>query len=232
MPWHDPVTDLGALMDAAVTEISRYVIAPAAVIHTAVLWSVFAHIIQHEQLGVDFAPRFAIQSATTICGKSTLLECVACLVPRDRISGSISTSSIFRLVDSLRPTLLIDEGDNFIHTTQGREALSVLNSGHRRRTAFVERTERTEDGQFEMVRFSTFTAIAFASIRLLPETLQNRSIVVILRRALSWREARTSSRQREPGAVRTAAQVHPVGPGSHRAARRRAGPPAREPQGR
>ena len=45
--------------------------------------------------------------------------------------------------------------------------------------------ERTEDGQFETKRFWTFTALAFASIRLLPETLQNRSIVVILRRALS-----------------------------------------------
>ena len=62
VPWHDPVTDLGALMDAAVTEISRYIVAPIEVIHTTVLWCVFAHIIQHEQLGVDFAPRLAIQS--------------------------------------------------------------------------------------------------------------------------------------------------------------------------
>ena len=88
-------------------------------------------------------------------------------------------------MDAQRPTLLIDEGDNFIHTSQGKEAMSVLNSGHRRRTAFVERTERTDDGQFEVVRFSTFTAIAFASIKLLPETLQNRCIAVVLRRALT-----------------------------------------------
>ena len=32
VPWPDPVTDLGALMDAAVTEISRYIVAPAEVI--------------------------------------------------------------------------------------------------------------------------------------------------------------------------------------------------------
>ncbi len=179
------MTDLGAVLDEAVAEFSRYIIAPAAVIHTAVLWGVFAHIIQHELLEVNFAPRLAIQSATTICGKSTLLEAVACLTPRDQLSGSVTTSSIFRIVDSLRPTLLIDEGDNFIRTAQGQEAMAVLNSGHRRRTAFVERVERRDDGQFEVVRFSTFTAMAFASINLLPETLQNRSIVVILRRALS-----------------------------------------------
>ena len=185
IPWPDPVTDLGAVLDEAVAEFSRYIIAPAAVIHTAVLWGVFAHIIQHELLEVNFAPRLAIQSATTICGKSTLLGAVACLTPRDRLSGSVTTSSIFRIVDFLRPTLLIDEGDNFIRTAQGQEAMAVLNSGHRRRTAFVERVERRDDGQFEVVRFSTFTAMAFASINLLPETLQNRSIVVILRRALS-----------------------------------------------
>ena len=74
------MTDLGALMDAAVTEISRYIVAPAEVIHTAVLWCVFAHIIQHELLGVDFAPRLAIQSATTICGKSTTAG--VCRLPR------------------------------------------------------------------------------------------------------------------------------------------------------
>ena len=70
VPWHDPVLDLGAVMDAAVTEITRYIAAPVEVIHTAVLWCVFAHIIQHEQLGVDFAPRLAIQAASTQCGKS------------------------------------------------------------------------------------------------------------------------------------------------------------------
>ena len=182
------MTDLGALMDAAVTEITRYIAAPAEVIHTVVLWCVFAHIIQHELLGVDIAPRLAIQAASTQCGKSRTAECVGCLVPRDRMSGSISTAAIFRIVDALKPTLIIDEADNFFRTERGKETLGILNSGHSRRTAFVERAERNDDGQFEVVRFGTFTAICFTSIDWLPETLQNRSLIIVLRRKMGGEE--------------------------------------------
>ena len=188
VPWHDPVLDLGAVMDAAETEITRYIVAPVEVIHTVVLWCVFAHIIQHELLGVDFAPRLAVQAASTQCGKSRTAELVACLAPRDRMSGSISTAAIFRIVDAVRPTLVIDEADNFFRTERGKETLGILNSGHSRRSAYVERVERNDDGQFEVVRFRTFTGICFTSIDWLPETLQNRCIVIVLRRKMGGEE--------------------------------------------
>ena len=184
-PWPDPITDIGTVLNEIVAELSRYVAAPPAVYHTVALWCAFSHLVHHELLGVNIAPRLAIQSATTICGKSTLLECIAGLVPRERMSGSISPAAIFRSITAVKPTLLLDEVDNLIHVDGGRDLLGILNSGHRRRTAFVERVEKTQDGQFEVLRFSTFTAIAFAGINRLPETLQNRSIVVILRRALA-----------------------------------------------
>ena len=48
------------------------------------------------------------------CGKSLLLECVACLVPRPEVASSITAASIFRVIDDQRPTLLIDEADRVI----------------------------------------------------------------------------------------------------------------------
>ena len=104
------------------------------------------------------------------------------------MSGSISTAAIFRIVDALRPTLVIDEADNFFRTERGKETLGILNSGHSRRTAYVERVERNDDGQFEVVRFRTFTGICFTSIDWLPETLQNRCIVIVLRRKMGGEE--------------------------------------------
>ena len=183
-PWEDAITNISAVLDEIVTEIKRYVAASPEVYDTVALWCAFSHLIHHDLLSVNVAPRLAIQSATTICGKTTLLECIDCLVPRPRMSGSISPAAVFRIVEASRPTLLLDEVDNLIHVEGGRELLGILNSGHRRRSAFVERVEKTKTGQFVVTRFSTFTGIVLVSISALPETQQNRSVAVTLYRAV------------------------------------------------
>jgi putative DNA primase/helicase len=182
-PWEYPVTDLGAVLDEIVAELARYVAAPAQSIYAVTLWAAQAHFLSREDLGVQIAPRLAIQSPMRGCGKTTLLEAVMCLTPRARMSGSISTAAVFRAIDALRPTLGLDEADSLFHIGGNPDMLAVLNSGHRRSTAFVDRVVPREDGKFDLVRFSTFTGIAFAGIAQLPETLQDRSIVIVLKRA-------------------------------------------------
>jgi hypothetical protein len=183
-PWLDPVMDIGAVLDIIVAELGRYVVAPVGLLQTTALWAVQAHVLHREDLGVRIAPRLAIQSPMTVCGKTTLLEALACLTPRSSIVGSISPAAIFRKVHVLRPTLLIDEADNLLRKDGDSELLQILNSGHRRSTAFVERVEKSRDGQFSVERFGTFTGMAFAGIKEFPETLQNRCIVIALKRAL------------------------------------------------
>lgn len=58
----------------------------------------------------------------------------------------------------------------------------MLNSSHRRSGAYVYRVEEV-GGQRVPIKFSTWAAVAFAGIRQLPSTLQDRSIVVRLTRA-------------------------------------------------
>jgi Protein of unknown function (DUF3631)/Toprim domain len=185
-PWPDPVTDIAAVLDAVVAEIGRYIRADITLLRAAVLWSVFAHAIHRADLKINISPRLGIHSARSDSGKSTLLELLACLTPRADIVGSTTTASIFRKIGvTERRTILIDEADNILHSDAQPELKAVLNSGHRRSTAFVERTEKTSSGGWEVVRYPTFTAVAYAGIvgtgrARMPETLLNRSIIIFL----------------------------------------------------
>ena len=97
------------------------------------------------------------------CGKSLLLECVACLVPRPEVASSITAASIFRVIDDQRPALLIDEADRVIRG-DNPDLLAVLNSSHRRGNAYVMRC--VEQGGEQIVKkFNTWTAMALAGIK-------------------------------------------------------------------
>ena len=61
-PWPEPVTDIGPVLDAALTELARYVVAPQHRLATAVLWSAYVHLLPREDLGIDVAPRLGIRS--------------------------------------------------------------------------------------------------------------------------------------------------------------------------
>ena len=182
-PWLEPVTDIGPVLDTALTELARYVIAPLHRLATAVLWSAYAHLLPRADLGIDVAPRLAIRSKVRGSGKSTLLECVENLTPNPVLAGSITPSSVFRIIDATRATLLIDEADNIVNKNSSPDLLAILNSGHRRRTAYVIRSVPTPDGGWVPAKFNTFTGIAFAGLEILPETLQDRSLGLPLHKA-------------------------------------------------
>ncbi len=182
-PWPEAVTDIGPVLDIALTELARYAIAPLHRLATAVLWSAYAHLLPRADLGIDVAPRLGIRSKVRGSGKSTLLECVENLTPNPVLAGSITSSSTFRIIDATRATLLIDEADNIVNKNSSPDLLAILNSGHRRRTAYVIRSVPTPDGGWTPVKFNTFTAIAFAGLEILPETLQDRSLGLPLHKA-------------------------------------------------
>ena len=182
-PWPDPVTDVGGLLDEIVTILRRYIVMEERHFHSVALWIALAHLLQRVDLGVNVAPRLAIQSPAPDCGKTTLLMLVACGVPRARMAGDISPASLFRLVDALHVSLLLDEADNMFNGVSDQLLLQVVNSGHRRKVAFVERVDTLPDGTKKTVRFSTFTAIAYAGIKELPPTQQSRCVAIKLQAA-------------------------------------------------
>lgn len=164
------------LLTVLIRMIRKYV---AVSIHAAVavaLWIIRAH--AHELFDVN--PRLALLSPEKRCGKTALMELLAHLTPRGLLASSVTPATVFRIIEASRPTLLLDEMDTFKDAHE--ELRGILNSGHRRAGAFVLRCVG-EDHQPKV--FSTFCPMAFAAIGKLPGTLEDRSIIIRMRRRSS-----------------------------------------------
>jgi hypothetical protein len=143
----------------------------------------------------DVTTYVGIESPQKRCGKSTLLNVLSALVNRPLLSSNISPPALFRVIEELQPTLLIDEADNLL---RGNEELrGILNSGYHRPTAFVMRVAnlplQKNEGESgaasqpapqaaRLVMFSSWSPKAMASVGPLPETLADRCILIRMRR--------------------------------------------------
>jgi putative DNA primase/helicase len=137
------------------------------------LWVLHAHTLD----AFAISPPLAITSPEKNCGKTTLLDVIGRLVPRPLATSNTTMAAVFRSIELTCPTLLIDEADTFLH---GKDDLrGVLNSGHRRSSAFVT---RVVGDAYEPSAFSTWAATAIAMIGQLPPTLGDRSVTVRMRR--------------------------------------------------
>jgi putative DNA primase/helicase len=172
-PWPDPVDGAALLQDLSAT-IRQHVVMADASADVVALWSVYSHAAK----AFSIAPRLAITSPVKGCGKTTLMDCLACLVTRPLQAASITSASIFRAVEMARPTLLFDEAERLFGDGGDNEILSILNSGHREGGGAL----RIVGDDHEPRWFSTFAPAAFALIGRLPDTQQDRSIAIELRR--------------------------------------------------
>lgn len=171
-PWLDPV-DGAELLDELVAAFARHVVLPPGGPVACALWVLHSHTLDASSV----SPILVASSAEMRSGKSTLLDLLAALTPRALVASNISPSAVFRAVEKYGPTLLVDEGDTFLRDNE--ELRGLLNSGHTRRRSAVVRTVGT---QFEPRVFSTWGAKAIALIGRLPATLEDRAIVLRMRR--------------------------------------------------
>ena len=133
------------------------------------LWILHAHVYDRFQI----TPRLAVVSPVRGCGKTTLMLLIEMLVPKPERTDSISPAAIYHLIDTLHPTLLIDEGDN-IGLTLAANGLyrQILNSGHHKGG------NRKILYRGELRRFSTYAPMGVAGIGRFPLPLMHRSIVI------------------------------------------------------
>jgi uncharacterized protein DUF3631/primase-like protein/DNA primase RepB-like protein len=193
--WAEAV-DGAELLNDITSAISSHVILPATSADVLALWVVHTHAVE----AFTITPRLAIMSPEKQCGKTTLLDVVTCLVWRPLPTANASMAGIFRAVEMARPTLLLDEADRFV-TNNNDELLGILNSGHRLGGSVL----RTVGDSNEPRMFSTFAPCAFALIGRLPDTLEDRSVAINLRRRTSS-EAVTPFRLDRTGHLHTLAQ--------------------------
>src|SRR5262249_6306993 len=108
-------------------------------------------------------------SPTKRCGKTSVLIILYYLTPRSELASNISASALFRYIEVVRPTLLIDEADSFVGDNE--ELRGILNSGHTKAAAHVIRNVES-NGEHRPQRFSTWAPKAIATIRELADTLE------------------------------------------------------------
>src|SRR5262249_14228551 len=92
---------------------------------------------------------------------------------------NITPSALFRYIEDVRPTLLIDEADSFLRDNE--EMRGILDSGHTKTAAHIIRNVEI-NGEHKPRRFSTWAPKAIATIRSLADTLEDRAIMVKLQR--------------------------------------------------
>ena len=157
-----------SLLDSIVDTLNRYVSLQDGAAIAIALWIIFTHTIHVARV----SPILAVLSPVRRCGKTTLLGLLMRLVYRPMASSNLTPAVLFRTIHAWSPTLLIDEADT--HLSKSVELNGVLNSGHTRDTAFVQRIGKGGMPK----RFNTFSAKAIAMIGTLPETLIDRSIAI------------------------------------------------------
>jgi hypothetical protein len=155
-----------------------YLVLPPGIAFVASLWVIGTYIFED----FDCFAYLTITSPTKRCGKTRfgeILELVSC---RALMSVNLSEAALFRLIDSQKPSLIIDEAEALSSRDSDRAKylLSILHAGFKQGAS----VPRCVGRDFKVQNFSVYCPKAILAIGNLPDTLTDRSIVVSMRRHL------------------------------------------------
>ncbi len=171
-PWPEPITDPASLFHEIADCYSRYLVLPPGAADALVLWDAGTHVFE---AFIQF-PRLNLSSPIEGCGKSTAMDLTALFVRRPLQSDNLRAAVLFRIVESVQPTLLLDEIDTYLPGDD--ELRGLLNAGHKT-GATVFRAE----GEGRVRPFNAYAPAALAGIGQLPATVHSRSIHIPLAKA-------------------------------------------------
>ena len=187
------IVDGAALLDRLRETIRQYVILPnTEALDAVVLWIAASHALA----AWACAPRLVIRAPEKRCGKSRLLDLVEAACHNPLITVNASPAAVYRAIGSDDPpTLLIDEYDTiFGPSTAGsaEDLRGLLNAGHQRNRPAL----RYDANSQQVERIPTFAMAAMAGIGAAPDTIEDRAVVIHMRRraarekVLPWRVMR------------------------------------------
>jgi len=165
------------LLDAVRAALTTYVVLPSPQAADAVtLWIAATH----AQPAWAHAPRLVIRGPEKRCGKSRLLDIVEATCHRPLITVNASPAAVYRSITDDPPTMLVDEADTiFGSKADSNEGLrGLLNAGHQRNRPAV----RYDSATNQVVAIPTFAMAALAGIGAMPDTIEDRAVVVRMRR--------------------------------------------------
>ena len=174
-PWAEEVDGVELLDDLAKT-VSLFVIMAKEAAWAIALWIVFTWCFD----AAHCALKLWIKSAEKRSGKTRLVEVLSYLVKKQlAASGGITAAAFFRLIETLHPTVLLDEFDALV--AEDPQFRGMLNAGFDRRTA-VRYVCVGED--HTPMPFSLWAPQVIAGIGSIPDTVADRSLKVELQRKL------------------------------------------------
>ena len=143
------------------------------------------------------------------CGKSRLLDVLAQLVRRPLLTSDISAAALVRSIDpDDPPTLMLDEADATFGALKGDEKAEhlrgILNAGFGRDRPY-RRWDVTTRGLEDC---PTFAMAVLAGIGSLPDTIEDRAVVIEMRRkSPSERVAKYRVRRDKPDVAKAGRQL-------------------------
>jgi hypothetical protein len=186
-PWPEPVN--GAAMLERLTEFyTRHVFLPIGAADAMAVWTVHTHCFALAR----HSARLALTSPEKRCGKTTALDTTALVCCKPLPTANVTAAAVFRTVEAAGPTLLIDEADTFLRDSE--DLRGILNAGHKRGGQVI----RCVGDDAEPRAFAVFAPAAIAAIGRLPGTIEDRSIMVRMKRA---------TRPERPEPLHTAAEI-------------------------
>jgi hypothetical protein len=195
LPWPDPVAG-DQIAETLAAAVKHYAVLSGTAADAIALW------VLHTWLVNEFAisPRLALTSPTKGCGKTTVLRVLSKVTRRPKRAGSISPPSLFRAVEQIQPTILLDETEKYVE--HGGDLHGLLNEGHCRGATVL----RVLGEKLKLREFAIFGAVAFARNGKLPDDLEQRSIIIEMQRRLAH-EALAELRDDRCESLRRAARM-------------------------
>lgn len=200
-PPTPPVTG-AEILDRMHAALRRYVILPSAeAIDAVVLWIAASH----AQPAWAHAPRLVIRAPEKRCGKSRLLDIVEGACHNPLITVNASPAAVYRSIGSEHPpTLLIDEADTIFggdNAKANEDLRGLLNAGHQRNRPAIRYDVNTK--AIEMI--PTFAMAALAGIGAMPDTIEDRAVIVRMRRRAPGEKVSPFRHKRDAPGLRTLA---------------------------
>jgi putative DNA primase/helicase len=186
-PWPEAVST-SELLATIMGKLREYVVLQGGAAVAVGLYTMLTYVVDELQL----CPMLLLRSAVKRSGKTTLLGLLLRMSYRALGLASISAAALYRVVDSLKPTLLLDEVDaTLAQKTDTAEALrGLLNAGNDRTSSRVLRCVGEDK---DVVSYEAFGAKVLAGIGEIPDTMEDRSVIVELRRKLENEKVRRFS---------------------------------------
>ena len=176
--------------------LERYVVLPSReAVFAVVLWIGATH----GQLAWEHASRLVVKSPLRRCGKTRLLEVIGETAHAPLRTSNISSAALVRSISEADPpTIILDEADTIFGKRRGavtekaEDIRGILNSGHSRGWPYI----RWDAIARRAEHCPTFAMAALAAIGDLPDTIEDRAIVIPMRRRAIGEEVASYRRRR------------------------------------